>query len=145
MTELIHLLDVETSTETTPQTTNKTTPQTTTEPTKPKRTRKSKFATEAERHASILRSKRNYYARNAELYRLKSLQVYYTAQLAREDLDENKKDKYERKLRELIDKIHVFVNSPAQSLPSDSSSSSSSSESDKVGSRSASFDSVECH
>ncbi len=40
---------------------------------KQKRTRKSKFNNEEERHQSILESKRRYYQRNAETSKLSSL------------------------------------------------------------------------
>ena len=74
-------------------------------PAKPKRTRKSKFNNDDERHASLLASKRRYYQRNAELYRLKSLRVYYINQLNAEELSDLKKERYERKLRDLITQI----------------------------------------
>lgn len=44
---------------------------------KQKRTRKSKFNNEEERHQSILESKRRYYQRNAETSKLSSLRCYY--------------------------------------------------------------------
>jgi len=90
------------------------------------RGRKPKFSSEEERRESILRSKRNYYHRNAELSRLKALRLYYDHKLTQNDLEEDKKERYERKLRELTQRIHIFVNSPAGWVPSPSSSSETS-------------------
>ena len=67
--------------------------------------RKSKFENEEERRKSVLQSKRNYYHRNEELYKLKSLRTYYVNQLAKTDLNEKKRENYQNKLNEIDVKL----------------------------------------
>ena len=110
MTDKTQLVDIETNTEK-----------------KETRGRKPKFSSEEERHLSILKSKRDYYRRNADLYKLKALHYYYCNQLKRDDLDENKKEKYEKKLRQIVEKINILVNFPDSTESSELSESSQSS------------------
>ena len=63
------------------------------------------------KHESIKLSKRNYYKKNAEEQKLKSLRVYYIKHLQNSDLDETTKQKYENKLNELNEKISEFESS----------------------------------
>ena len=67
--------------------------------------RNSKFANDEERRKAILASKRNYYKRNSELYKLKSLLTYYVKQLEKEDLNEKKRENYQNKLNEIETKL----------------------------------------
>ena len=53
-------------------------------------------------------SKSNYYLKNSEEQKLKSLRRYYVKQLDNPNLDVNKKDKYESKLAELNEKLESF-------------------------------------
>ena len=54
---------------------------------------------------SIKLSKRQYYHRNSDIQKLKSLRVYYVKQLQKDSLDADVKEKYESKLSELNSKI----------------------------------------
>ena len=67
--------------------------------------RHSKFENDEERRKAILASKRNYYKRNSELYKLKSLLTYYVKQLEKEDLAENKRENYQKKYDEIEAKL----------------------------------------
>ena len=67
--------------------------------------RHSKFENDDERRKSILASKRNYYKRNDELYKLKSLRTYYVKQLDKTDLPEKKRETYQERLNEIETKL----------------------------------------
>ncbi len=53
-------------------------------------------------------TKQTYYMQNSEIQKLKSLRRYYIKQLSNENLETNKKAKYETKFAELNDKIQSF-------------------------------------
>ena len=76
----------------------------------PKRTRKSKFNNDEERHQSILASKRRYYQRNIEMSKLSSLKCYYVKKLKRDDLNEDVKNRYQQKLNEINLKLNSSKN-----------------------------------
>ena len=67
--------------------------------------RHSKFENDDERRKAILASKRNYYKRNDELYKLKSLRTYYVKQLEKTDLTETKRKTYQERLNEIETKL----------------------------------------
>jgi len=77
---------------------------------KPKRTRKSKFNNEEERHQSILESKRRYYQRNAETSKLSSLRCYYVKRLSHDNLKNDVRERYQRKLDEINSKLNSSKN-----------------------------------
>ena len=77
---------------------------------KPKRTRKSKFNNEEERHQSILESKRRYYHRNTEISKLTSLRCYYVKRLRQADLKNDVRERYQRKLEEINARLNSSKN-----------------------------------
>ena len=68
---------------------------------KPKRTRVHKYPTEEERYAANKASKRQWYYKNKDKQKLKSLRQYYTNQLKKAELREDIKQKYEQRLNEI--------------------------------------------
>lgn len=60
-----------------------------------------KYNTEEERHEASKASKREWYHRNKEQQKLKSLRNYYIKQLKKDDLKEELRSKYETKLNEI--------------------------------------------
>ena len=80
----------------------------------PKQTRLSKFASEDERRASLLKSKRDYYRRNNELYKLKTMRNYFEKQLRKYlSIDSEKaKRKVEYYQKRLNDTLKALENAP---------------------------------
>ena len=74
-----------------------------------KQIRKSKFNNDEERRQAILKSKRDYYHKNSEIYKLKSLKTYYVKQLEKTDLDEKKRENYQNKFDEINEKINKLL------------------------------------
>ncbi len=70
---------------------------------KPKRIYK--YSSDEERHNAIKRQKLDYYYRNKEIQKLKSLKSYYTKQLMKTDLKEDIKNKYQNKLDEINEQL----------------------------------------
>ena len=74
--------------------------------------RLSKFVTEEERRASLLKSKRDYYRRNNELYKLKTLERYFQKQLQKYSAIEGEKaelvliQKNRRKQTDIKEPLH---------------------------------------
>lgn len=73
-----------------------------------------KYDTEEERHNAILKSKRNFYHRNEEIYKLKSLMRYYVKQLERTDLTEKKRRDYQAKFKELDKEFKKLTMKPIE-------------------------------
>ena len=67
-----------------------------------------RYANDDERTAAILKSKRNYYHRNNDLYKLKSRKRYYITRLSKQDLPEEKRIKYADKLNEIDEQIKAL-------------------------------------
>ena len=66
-----------------------------------------KYNTDEERHNASKASKRQWYWNNREQQKLKSLKAYYIKQLAKSDLKEELKNKYEAKLNEINQKLNI--------------------------------------
>lgn len=64
-----------------------------------------KYNTDEERHEASKKNKRNWYYRNKEQQKLKSLKAYYIKQLSQQNLEEKTKTKYENKLNEINVKL----------------------------------------
>ena len=60
-----------------------------------------KYNTEEERHNASKASKRQWYHNHRDQQKLKSLKAYYIKQLAKTDLKDETRKKYETKLNEL--------------------------------------------
>ena len=64
-----------------------------------------KYETDEQRHEASKTNKRNWYHRNSDVQKLKSLKAYYIKQLQKTDLKEEVKAKYESKLKAIEDKL----------------------------------------
>ena len=72
----------------------------------PVKTRIGKYNNDDERHEAIKSQKRNWYHLNSDKQKLKSLKSYYVKQLAKTDLNESTRTKYESKLNEINNKLN---------------------------------------
>ena len=95
--------------EETPQTNEQATSNGTHQPTLTDSTKKRvhKYETEEERHEASKNNKRQWYYRNKEQQKLKSLKAYYIKQLQNQDLKEKTKNKYESKLNSINKQLEV--------------------------------------
>ena len=79
-----------------------------TEETQELKQKKNKYVNDNERHSAILKSKREYYHRNNDIFKLKSRRRYYNNKLAKENISDELKDKYTAKLTEIEQQINNF-------------------------------------
>lgn len=70
-----------------------------------KHTRVYKYESENERHDAILKSKRNYYKRNADFFKLNACRKYYVKLLKSDELTNEKRERYQAKLNDIETKM----------------------------------------
>ena len=68
-----------------------------------------KYINDQERYEASKTSKREWYYRNREQQKLKSLKQYYVKQLKKTDLKEETKIKYESKLKLINDELNHLI------------------------------------
>ena len=66
-----------------------------------------KYDSEEERHEASKTNKRQWYYKNKDQQKLKSLKYYYQNQLKKTDLKEETKKKYESKINEINNKLSL--------------------------------------
>ena len=64
-----------------------------------------KYDNEQDRHEASKAAKRNWYWKNKDKQKLKSLKAYYIKQLTKTNLKEETKTKYENKLNDINSKL----------------------------------------
>lgn len=70
--------------------------------------RQSKYSSDEDRHEAIKHQKVMWYRRNRDKQKLKSLKSYYQKQLQKQDLKEEIKLRYEKKLNEINIKLDLI-------------------------------------
>ena len=81
---------------------NSDTQTTETQPEETKETKtKSKYNNDVERREAILKSKRDYYHRHNDTFKLKSSRRYYQKCLLKPNITDEKKSRYEERLQEI--------------------------------------------